>query len=85
MPELSRFSGVVIAMYYREHAPPHFHAVYGEFRATVSIRTGEVSGNFPHRALPNVQEWRILHEDDLIVAWDRTQAGRPLPRIEPLE
>ena len=85
MPEVSRFSGVVIAMYYRDHAPPHFHAVYGEFRAAVSISSGEVSGDFPRRALANVQEWRILDQDELIVAWGRAQAGHPLTRIEPLE
>jgi hypothetical protein len=47
MPELSRFLGIVIAMYYRDHAPPHFHAVYAEYEATINIRTGEVVGKFP--------------------------------------
>ena len=51
MPELSRFLGVVICMYYREHAPPHFHAEYGEFEITVDIHTGIVTGRFPRRAL----------------------------------
>ena len=46
MPEISRFLGIVIAMYYRDHAPPHFHAVYGEYEATVSIASGEVNGSF---------------------------------------
>ena len=56
MPEISRFLGIVIAMYYRDHAPPHFHALYGEHEVTISIATGEVNGDFPKRALAHVQE-----------------------------
>jgi hypothetical protein len=62
MPELSRFLGIVIAMYYRDHAPPHFHAIYGDHEATVNIQTGEVNGQLPKRALAHVQEWRLLHQ-----------------------
>ena len=56
MPELSRFLGIIIAMYYRDHGPPHFHAVYGEFEITVEIESGRVNGNFPKRALAHVLE-----------------------------
>ena len=85
MPELSRFLGIVVAIYYRDHAPPHFHAVYGEFHATVSIQDGEVVGELPRRALANVEEWRILHKGELLMVWELAQAGLPLPKIEPLE
>jgi len=85
MPEISRFLGIVIAMYYRDHSPPHFHAVYGECEATIGIRTGSVSGWLPKRALAHVQEWRRLHESELLSAWDLARAEMPLPRIEPLE
>ena len=85
MPELSRFFGIVIAMYYRDHSPPHFHAVYGEFRISVAIDSGEVSGTLPKRALALVQKWRILHREELLEAWALAQAGLPLPRIEPFE
>ena len=47
MPELSRFLGIVIAIYYRDHAPPHFHAVYGEHEATIDIHTGAETGHLP--------------------------------------
>lgn len=50
MPEISRFLGIVIAMYYRDHAPPHFHALYGDYEVTVGIAAGEVNGDFPKRA-----------------------------------
>ena len=54
MPELSRFLGIVIAMYYRDHAPPHFHAIYGDAEVTIEIATGNVNGQFPKRALAHV-------------------------------
>jgi len=85
MPEISRFLGIVIAMYYRDHSPPHFHAVYGEFEATIDIRTGVVSGWIPTRALAHVQEWRRLHESELLSAWELARAELPLHRIQPLE
>lgn len=85
MPELSRFLGVVIAMYYRDHGPAHFHAVYGDYEATIVIETGVVSGSLPKRALAHVQEWRILHRDALLEAWSLARDRKPLPRIEPLE
>ena len=59
--------------------------MYGEFEAAVSIQNGEVSGAFPKRALANVQEWRILHKKELLVAWELAMAGLPVPKIEPLE
>jgi Domain of unknown function (DUF4160) len=85
MPELSRFLGIVIAMYYREHAPPHFHAIYGEFEATVNIATGEVNGELPSNALAHVQEWRLLHLAELRSVWSLAQSHQALPKIQPLE
>ena len=85
MPELSRFLGIVIAMYYRDHAPPHFHAIYREFEATIEIASGHVNGKLPRRALAHVLEWRTLHQAELLDAWALAQANRSLPRIEPLE
>ena len=85
MPEISRFLGIVIAMYYRDHAPPHFHAVYGEYEATISIASGEVNGELPKRALAHVQEWRNLHREELMNTWTLARASSPLPRIDPLE
>ncbi len=64
MPELSRFLGFVIHMYYRDHPPAHFHAVYGDFEVTVEIESGTVHGKFPRRALSLVLEWYQLHRAD---------------------
>jgi hypothetical protein len=85
MPELSRFLGIVIAMYYRDHAPPHFHAIYGNYDITVGIETGIVEGNFPRRALRHVLEWYDLHVDELRLDWALARSGEPLQPIAPLE
>lgn len=85
MPEISRFLGIVIAMYYRDHPPAHFHAIYGEFEATIEIDSGEVHGHLPRRALAHVMEWSTLHRRELLDAWTLARASRPLPRIDPLE
>jgi uncharacterized protein DUF4160 len=61
VPELSRFLGIVIAMYYRDHVPAHFHAYYGDYEITMDVETGLVNGLFPSRALAHVQEWRRMH------------------------
>ena len=85
MPELSRFLGIVIAMYYRDHGPAHFHAIYGGFEITVEIETGRVNGTCPPRALAHVHEWRLLHSQELLNAWSLARTSQLLPRIEPLE
>ena len=85
MPELSRFLGIVIAMYYRDHAPPHFHAYYGNYDITVVIDSGQVNGEFPHRALAHVQEWRQAHVVELREDWELATLRKPLQRIAPLE
>ena len=85
MPELSRFLGIVIGIFPREHPPPHFHAVYGEYQITVEIKTGVVHGEFPKRALRHVLEWLELHQDELLKDWKLIQDGKPPRKIAPLE
>jgi len=85
MPEISRFFGIVIAIYYRDHAPPHFHALYGEHEAIVGIESGSVTGHLPTRVRALVEEWRVLRKAELISAWNRAQVGQRLTRIAPLE
>ena len=72
MPEISRFYGIVIKMYFGDHAPPHFHAEYAEDSAVISIETlAVIGGRLPPRALGLVAEWTALHQDDLRQAWRR--------------
>jgi len=86
MPELCRFFGIVIGIFYREHGRPHFHAVYGEFEAVIDIETGAViSGDFPKRALSLVSEWRSVHVSELQENWDLARQHQPLKKIPPLE
>jgi Domain of unknown function (DUF4160) len=85
VPTISRFYGIVIRMYFSDHAPPHFHAVYAGEEAVVSIETGEViRGEIPERALRLVQEWSSIHKDELTANWERVQRpDLPLP-VPPL-
>ena len=85
MPEISRFLGIIIRMYFRDHVPPHFHAQYGEYEITVNINDGIVEGKFPKRALNAVMEWYELHKEELLSDWELAQAEQPLKKIEPLE
>jgi hypothetical protein len=85
MPEISRFLGIVIQMYYNDHAPPHFHARYGRYRITVEIESGVVDGTFPRRALAAVLDWYALHTDELRANWERAQHHEQLAHIDPLE
>jgi hypothetical protein len=85
VPELTRFLGVVIYMYYQDHAPAHFHAEYGEFEVTVEIESGAVVGKFPRRALKLVMEWYALHKTELAEDWRLAQQKLPLKPIDPLE
>ena len=85
MPELSRFLGIVIGMFYREHGVPHFHAVYGEYEISVEVETGRIHGHFPARALKLVLEWMELHAPELLENWQLAKQGQPLKRIAPLE
>lgn len=72
-------------MFYRDHAPPHFHAFYGDFEIEVSIADGVVTGKFPKRALRHVLEWYDLHKEDLLEDWKLAARRKPLKKIPPLE
>ena len=85
MPIISRFFGIIVFMFWREHQPPHFHAKYGDDEVTVEIQTGKVAGNISPRVLNMVQEWRELHKDGLIANWKLAEENKPLKRIKPLE
>ncbi|MHB8383464.1 MAG: DUF4160 domain-containing protein [Candidatus Binataceae bacterium] len=86
MPELSRFFGIVIRMFYSDHEPAHFHALYGEFEALIEIETLSVfRGSLPRRALGLVLEWAVLHRTELREDWRRARNGETLHAIEALD
>ncbi len=85
MPRISAFYGIVIAMYFDDHPPPHFHARYGEHEAQVSILTGEIlNGTLPRRAYALVREWVGLHKEELEADWELARREEPLATIDPL-
>lgn len=86
MPEISRFFGIVIKMFFDDHNPPHFHAEYADSVALIGIRTLAVfSGRLPPRAMGLVIEWATLHQQELLADWERAQAQQDLRPIAPLE
>ncbi len=86
MPKVSEFFGIVIALYYADHAPPHFHASYAGHEALVRIDTLEIlRGALPRRALALVREWAQLHRSELRADWERARQGLPLAPIPPLD
>lgn len=86
MPEISRFFGIVIQMYWDDHAPPHFHARYGEHEALINIRTLEIlRGSLPGRAMGLTLEWAAMHRAALAANWVRCAKTLPPMTIPPLE
>ncbi len=86
MPEICRFFGMVVFMFYNDHPPPHFHVRYGDQRAIIDIRSLAVlQGRLTPKALALVTEWAALHQSELLAVWDQARTGQPLARIAPLE
>lgn len=72
MPIISVFFGIIIRMYHGDHAPPHFHASYQGFEALIAIDSGTVmAGSLPKKALRIVQDWSVVHKDELMDNWQR--------------
>jgi hypothetical protein len=86
VPTISVFYGIVIQMFWRDHAPPHFHALYAEYEALIDLRNfAVIRGSLPGRAMALVLEWADHHRDELVENWDlcrRMQTPKP---IEPLK
>jgi hypothetical protein len=86
MPTISMFYGVLIQMYNNnEHNPPHFHAIYGEFKATFNFDGEVVEGSFPKKKQKLIAAWAVLHEDELNANWQLAMSGETLIKIEPLK
>lgn len=85
VPEISRFLGIVIAMYANEHGLPHFHAYYQDFEIAVEIESGIVEGRFPPKELRFVQTWLELYRDELLKNWELALKHHKLNKIAPLK
>lgn len=85
MPTISTFYGIVIQMFWKEHPPPHFHALYAEHEVLVNIHTLEViKGFLPKRAMVMVLEWANEHRPELMEAWNQCAQMQSPQKIEPL-
>jgi Domain of unknown function (DUF4160) len=86
MPEISRFFGIIITMYYNDHPPPHFHVRYGGQRALVAIETLTVlRGRLSPRVLGLVIEWAASHQTELMENWELARQEESLNKVSPLE
>ena len=86
MPTISTFYGMLIQMFWNDHAPPHFRCIYGEFEALIDIRKKEVmEGKLPRRALNLVLDWTDLHQAELLEDWELCRAKQYPKPIAPLE
>jgi len=86
MPEVSRFLGIIIAMYHKEHGVPHFHVKYGEYRGVFSIADLRlIEGHLPKRITSLVLEWAFEHRNELMADWELAKQKKPLREIAPLE
>lgn len=86
MPTISEFFGILILMYYNDHAPPHFHARYAEHEALIRIDPlGILQGSLPPKALSLVMEWAALHQRELMKDWILAENLQKLEKIAPLE
>lgn len=85
MPEISRFLGIIIRMYWSDHYPSHFHAFYGEEVGVFSIDTGQmIKGDFLSKKAALVTAWAIIHRKELLKNWDNILRGSKVIKIEPL-
>ena len=85
MPEISRFYGIIVRMYFGDHAPPHFHAFYEDEEALIDIaKLSLICGHLQPRALGMVIEWASLHQKELMKFWGKAAKNQPLAKIEPL-
>ena len=86
MPEISRFYGIIIKMFWNDHPPPHFHAEYSGHVAVIEIRTlAVIQGSLPPKATALVVEWAALHQGELLEDWELAQSLRQLNKVEPLQ
>lgn len=82
MPEITRFYGIIIKLFFGDHPPPHFHAVYGEYNALFNIETLEmIEGDLPPRAMKMVIEWAEQQQNELLLMWNN-QKFHKLPPLK---
>lgn len=85
MPEISKFFGIIVSLYWRDHNPPHIHFTYGDYECSISVFDRVVDGKAPSKVIAKVNEWMNLHEAEILTLWEKAQKGEKIGRIEPLK
>ena len=85
MPEICRFFGIIISLYWKDHTPPHIHFTYGSYECCISVIDRIVDGQAPAKVIAKVNAWIDAHEDEILALWEKAQKGEPLNKIEPLK
>ena len=85
MPEISKFFGIIVSLYWRDHNPPHIHFTYGEYECSISVLDRVVDDKATSKVIAKVNEWMDLHEAEILTLWEKAQRGEKLGRIEPLK
>lgn len=88
MPELSRFEGIILRMWWKDvgqHNKPHFHAYYGKYEAVIGVDGELIEGALPVKKLRLVLAWAVLHEEELYTAWNKAVRNEPFEKIAPLK
>lgn len=84
MPTISMFYGIIIRMYYDDHNPPHFHAFFGEYKATFNFDGELIDGNMPNSKMKLISAWALIHKEDLMANWKLAKDNESLYNINPL-
>ena len=85
MPEISRFYGIIICLYWKDHNPPHVHFTYGDYECSISVLDRIVDGQAPAKVISKVNLWIDLHEQEILSMWESAQEGKQIGRIDPLK
>lgn len=85
MPEISRFFGIIVSLFWRDHNPPHIHFTYGDYECSMSIVDRVVDGKAPAKVIAKVNEWIDIHESEILSAWEKAQNGEKIEKITPLK
>lgn len=84
MPEICRFYGIIISLYWRDHSPPHLHFSYGSYQATINIADRQIRGTAPQKVIDKMNRWLDQHEHELTELWEKAQQGEKLLKLKPL-
>lgn len=85
MPEISRFFGIILYLYWKDHNPPHIHFSYGGYACNISVIDRIMDGQAPAKVVAMVNKWLDLHEGEVLALWEKAQRGEPIGKVEPLK